>query len=136
MGFSRPRAEEALRAVSDTKEDPTFDSSEQIEKEIVQLPPVGELLSTCRKLLQMKESLAFPVHHCVSDVRGSSNVLASLFHVLSLILNKDVAARETASQSGLVKVASDILSYWISELCNRGASQVPKWVTAASVAID
>lgn len=202
MGFSRPRAEEALRqvgsdsvelamewlfshpeevqeddelaralvmslgsSVSDTKEDATIDNSQQIEEEVVQLPPVGELLSTCRKLLQMKESLAFPVRDllllicsrndgeyrsnvisfiidqvklssAVSDVSGSSNMLASLFHVLALILNEDVAARELASKSGLVKVSSDILSYWISGLCDRGASQVPKWVTAAFVAID
>ncbi|KAL8096331.1 hypothetical protein AgCh_037334 [Apium graveolens] len=202
MGFSRPRAEEALRqvgsdsvelamewlfshpeevqeddelaralvmslgsSVSDTKEDAAVENSQQIEEEVVQLPPVEELLSTCRKLLQMKDSLAFPVRDllllicsrndgeyrsnvisfiidqlklssAISDVGGSSNMLASLFHVLALILNEDVAAREMASKSGLVKVASDVLSYWISEIRDRGASEVPKWVTAAFVAID
>ncbi|TQD93583.1 hypothetical protein C1H46_020791 [Malus baccata] len=97
MGFTRSRAEEALRQVgsnsvelamewlfshqeeteednelaralamslgneSDTKEAVANENTQQLEEEIVQLPPVEELLSTCAKLLQMKEPLAFPV---------------------------------------------------------------------------
>ncbi|KAL8126457.1 hypothetical protein AgCh_013662 [Apium graveolens] len=201
MGFSRPRAEEALRQVglnsvelamewlfshpeevqeddelaralvmslgssgSDIQEDLANEISEQIEEEIVQLPPVGDLLSTCRKLLQMKDSLAFPVRdllllicsrnngeyrsivisYIIEQVKlstaisdsGTSNMLASLFHVIALILNEDVASREVASVSGLVKVASDILSVWVSGLHDKGVPQVPNWVSAAFVAID
>ncbi|KAK1393002.1 E3 ubiquitin-protein ligase UPL1 [Heracleum sosnowskyi] len=201
MGFSRPRAEEALRQVglnsvelamewlfshpeevqeddelaralamslgssgSDIREDLTNDISEQIEEEVVHLPPVGDLLSTCRKLLHMKDSLAFPVRdllilicsrnngeyrsivisYIIEQVKlssaisdsGTSNMLASLFHVIALILNEDVASREVASMNGLVKVASDILSDWSSGLHDKGISQVPKWVSAAFVAID
>ncbi|WOG91550.1 hypothetical protein DCAR_0310799 [Daucus carota subsp. sativus] len=201
MGFSRPRAEEALRQVgsnsvelamewlfshpeevleddelaralvmslgssgSDTREDLTNENSEQIEEEVVELPPVVELLSTCTKLLHMKDSLAFPVRdllllicsrndgeyrsivisYIIEQVKlfivisdsGSSNMLASLFHLIALILNDDVASREVASVSGLVKVASDILSGWISGLHDSGVPQVPKWVTSAFVAVD
>ncbi|CAK9186569.1 unnamed protein product [Ilex paraguariensis] len=201
MGFSRSRAEEALRqvgsnsvelamewlfshpeeileddelaralamslgnSVTDTKEDAANETSQHIEEEIIQLPPVDDLLSTCRKLLQMKDSLAFPVRdllvmicsqndgqHRASVISfiieqvkfcdnitegGNSNMLSALFHVLALILNEDVAAREVASKSGLVKVASDLLSTWSSGSCGRETSQVPKWVTAAFVALD
>lgn len=47
-----------------------------------------------------------------------------------------MAEQEMTSNSGLVKVVSDIFSYWISELWDRGASQIPEWATAAFVAID
>ncbi|KAJ1421330.1 Ubiquitin-associated domain [Sesbania bispinosa] len=97
MGFSRSRAEEALRQVgsnsvelamewlfshpedtqeddelaralamslgnseSDTKDVVENDNAQQLEEEMVQLPPIDELLSTCTKLL-IKEPLAFPV---------------------------------------------------------------------------
>ncbi|KAK2981039.1 hypothetical protein RJ640_005931 [Escallonia rubra] len=201
MGFSRSRAEEALRQVgsnsvelamewlfshpeeaqeddelaralamslgnsgSDTKEDVANGSTQNIEEEMVLLPPVDDLLLTCRKLLQMKDSLAFPVRDLlimicsrndgeyrsnviafiVEQVRlcssfsdsGNSNMLSSLFHVLALIFNEDVVAREVASKNGLVKVASDLLSQWISGSSESETFQVPKWVTAAFVAID
>ncbi|XP_016486388.2 LOW QUALITY PROTEIN: E3 ubiquitin-protein ligase UPL2-like [Nicotiana tabacum] len=200
MGFSRSRAEEALRQVgsnsvelamewlfshpeeapqeddelaralamslgnsgSDAKEDVPKESSQTIDEEIVQPPPVDDLLSTCRKLLQMKDSLAFPVRDLlvmicsqndgehrsavvsfiVEQVKLSSNasedcnssILSNLFHVLALILNEDTEAREIASKNGLVKVSSDLLSQWISSSFDR--EKVPKWVTAAFVAID
>ncbi|CAN4122413.1 unnamed protein product [Withania somnifera] len=199
MGFSRNRAEEALRQVgsnsvelamewlfshpeeaqeddelaralamslgnsaSEAKEDVPKGSSLTIEEETVQPPPVDELLSTCRKLLQMKDSLAFPVRDLlvmicsqndgehrsavisfiVEQVKlssnvsedGNSSILSNLFHVLALILNEDTDAREIAAKNGLVKVSSDLLSQWISSTFDR--EKVPKWVTAAFVAID
>lgn len=199
MGFSRNRAEEALRQVgsnsvelamewlfshpeevqeddelaralamslgnsgSEAKEDVPKESSMTIEEEMVQPPPVDELLSTCHKLLQMKDSLAFPVRDLlvmicsqndgehrsavvsfiVEQVKVSSNVsedgnrsiLFNLFHVLALILNEDTDAREIAAKTGLVSVSSDLLSQWISSTFDR--EKVPKWVTAAFVAID
>ncbi|KAL3504968.1 hypothetical protein ACH5RR_034809 [Cinchona calisaya] len=201
MGFSRSRAEEALRQVgansvelamewlfshpeetpeddelaralamslgnsgSETKEDAANESTQSIKEEMVQLPPVDDLLSTCRRLLHMKDSLAFPVRgllvmicsqndghhrsHVISftieqvklcgNISDSSNstMLSSIFHVLALILNEDAAAREVAAKNGLVKVASDLLSSWNSASYNQDASQVPKWVTAAFIAID
>ncbi|CDP00938.1 unnamed protein product [Coffea canephora] len=201
MGFSRSRAEEALRQVgsnsvelamewlfshpeetqeddelaralamslgnsgSESKEDSADESSQSIVEEMVQLPPVDDLLLACRRLLQMKETLAFPVrgllvmicsqndgHHrshvisfIIEQVKlcgnisdsGSSTMLSSLFHVLALILNEDAAAREVAAKHALVKVASDLLSQWNSGSYDQVASQVPKWVTAAFVAID
>ncbi|KAK4359158.1 hypothetical protein RND71_021387 [Anisodus tanguticus] len=199
MGFSRNRAEEALRQVgsnsvelamewlfshpeevqeddelaralamslgnsgSEAKEDVPKESSLTIEEEIVQPPPVDELLSTCRKLLQMNDSLAFPVRDLLvmicsqnngehrsavvsfiieqvklsSNVSedGNSSIVSNLFHVLALILNEDTDAREIAAKNGLVKVSSDLLSQWISSTFDR--EKVPKWVTAAFVAID
>ncbi|CAN4092312.1 unnamed protein product [Withania somnifera] len=199
MGFSRNRAEEALRQVgsnsvelamewlfshpeeaqeddelaralamslgnsaSEAKEDVPKESSLTVEEEMVQPPPVDELLSTCRKLLQMKDSLAFPVRDLlvmicsqndgehrsavvsfiVEQVKLSSNVsedgnsriLSNIFHVLALILNEDTDAREIAAKNALVKVSSDFLSQWISSAFDR--EKVPKWVTAAFVAID
>ncbi|KAM6543817.1 hypothetical protein CsatB_008264 [Cannabis sativa] len=203
MGFSRSRAEEALRQVgsnsvelamewlfshpeevqeddelaralamslgnsdTDTKEADTDDCVPQLEEEMVQLPPVEELLSTCTKLLQMKEPLAFPVRDLlammcsqndgqyrsnivsfvVDKVKecsltaevGNGTMLSALFHVLALIFQDDVAAREIASKSGLVKVASDLLSQWESgtDLDCRLKCQVPKWVTTAFLSID
>ncbi|XP_028066908.1 E3 ubiquitin-protein ligase UPL2-like isoform X3 [Camellia sinensis] len=199
MGFSRSRAEEALRQVGsnsvelatdwlfshpeeaqeddeltralamslgnsgpDTKEDVADEISQHIEEEMVQPPPVDDLLSTCTKLLQMKESLAFPVRDllvmicsqnngqyrsniisyvieqvklCDSD-SGNGNMLYALFHVLALIFHEDAVAREVASKTGLVKVASDLLSHWVSTSFDKEKSQVPKWVTAAFLAID
>ena len=203
MGFSRSRAEEALRQVgsnsvelamewlfshpeetqeddelaralamslgnseSDTKEAATNDSVRQLEEEMVQLPPVEELLSTCTKLLQMKETLAFPVRDLLAMMcsqndgqyrsniicfivdrvkecsltaeGGNGTMLSALFHVLALIFQDDAVAREVASKSGLVNVASDLLSQWESGsgLVSREKSQVPKWVTTAFLAID
>uniref|UniRef100_A0A5B6ZFI1 HECT-type E3 ubiquitin transferase n=1 Tax=Davidia involucrata TaxID=16924 RepID=A0A5B6ZFI1_DAVIN len=148
----------------DMKEDVANENSQCIEEEMVQLPPVDDLLSTCTKLLQMKESLAFPVrdllvmicsqndgqYRCnvisfvVEQVKrcslmsdsGNSNTLSALFHVLALILHEDAVAREVAAKSGLVKIASDLLSLWDSGLCDGEKSQVPKWVTSAFLAID
>ncbi|XP_023746600.1 E3 ubiquitin-protein ligase UPL2 [Lactuca sativa] len=201
MGFSRARAEEALRQVgsnsvelamewlfshpeevqeddelaralamslgnsgTDTKEATTNESSQQIEEETVQLPPVDDLLSTCKKLLEMKDSLAFPVRDLLAMIcsqdegryrsnvisfileqvklcsanadGGKNNMLSSLFHVLALILNEDKDAREVASKSGLVKVAADLLSEWNSRSHENEKLIVPKWVTAAFLAID
>lgn len=201
MGFSRSRAEEALRQVgsnsvelamewlfshpeetqeddelaralamslgnseSDTKEAGTHDNVCQLEEEMVQLPPVEELLSTCTKLLQMKEPLAFPVRDLLSMMcsqndgqyrsniitfivdrvkecnlasdNGNSNTLSALFHVLALILHEDAVARDIASKNGLVKVASDLLSQWESSSAHGDKCQVPKWVTTAILAID
>ncbi|KAL8490394.1 hypothetical protein ACS0TY_025562 [Phlomoides rotata] len=200
MGFSRSRAEEALRQVgtnsvelamewlfshseetqeddelaralamslgnsgTDTKEDGPDESTQNIEEELVQLPPVDELLSTCRRLLQTKESLAFPIRDLfvmicsqnegqerprvvtfiieqlklcgnISD-SGNQKMLSAFLHVLALILNEDSAARELASKSGFVKVASDLLQLW-SQSDEQDPSQVPKWVTSAFIAID
>ncbi|CAJ1974055.1 unnamed protein product [Sphenostylis stenocarpa] len=200
MGFSRSRAEEALRHVgsnsvelamewlfshpedtqeddelaralamslgnseSETKDAAASDSVPQLEEEVVHLPPVDELLSTCTKLLQ-KEPLAFPVRDLLMMIcsqndgqyrsnvvtfivdrikesglisgNGNNMMLAALFHVLALILNEDAVARETASKSGLIKIASDLLYLWDSSIGNREKHQVPKWVAAAFLALE
>ncbi|GFY85914.1 ubiquitin-protein ligase 2 [Actinidia rufa] len=199
MGFSRSRAEEALRQVgsnsvelamewlfshpeevqeddefaravamsledsgSDTKEDVVNENNQNIEEETIHPPPVEDLLLTCTKLLQMKESLAFPVRdlmvmicsqndgqyrsnvlsHIIEQVKlhsfnsGNGNMLYALFHVLALIFHQDAVAREGALTTGLVKVASDLLSYWVHSSCDSENSLVPKWVTAAFLAMD
>ncbi|CAL0305611.1 unnamed protein product [Lupinus luteus] len=198
MGFSRSRAEEALRQVGsnsvelamewlfshpeseETEEDDELaralamslgksDSdtedgvAQQLEEEMVQPPPIDELLSNCTKLLQ-KETLAFPVHdllvmicsqddgQCRSIVvtyivdqikesglvssNGNYTVLAALFHVLALILNDDSVARDAASKSGLIKIASDLLYQWDSCVDRKEKLEVPKWVTTAFFALD
>ncbi|XP_039041914.1 E3 ubiquitin-protein ligase UPL2-like isoform X2 [Hibiscus syriacus] len=198
MGFSRSRAEEALRQVgsnsvelamewlfshpeetqeedelaralamslgnseTDTNLDVTNESNQELEEEMVQLPPVEELLSTCTKLLQMKEPLAFPVRDLLvlicsqndgqyrssvisfilDQVRDSTSenrnnsLLSALFHVLALILYEDVGAREIAAKSGLVKLATDLLSEWDSGSIDK-KGQPPKWVTTAFLALD
>ncbi|XVF64921.1 hypothetical protein PTKIN_Ptkin09bG0205300 [Pterospermum kingtungense] len=201
MGFSRSRAEEALRQVgsnsvelamewlfshpeetqeedelaralamslgnseTDTNVDAANDSSLKLEEEMVQLPPVEELLSTCTKLLQIKEPHAFPVRDLLvlicsqnegqyrsnvisflldqvkdsssaSDSRNNS-MLSALFLVLALILHEDVEAREIASKKGLVKLATDLLSEWDSGSVDKEKHQVPKWVTTAFLALD
>ncbi|XWS25402.1 hypothetical protein CRYUN_Cryun27aG0065300 [Craigia yunnanensis] len=201
MGFSRSRAEEALRQVgsnsvelamewlfshpeeiqeddefaralamslgnseTETNVDVTNDSSQQLEEEMVQLPPVEELLSTCTKLLQIKEPRSFPVRDLLvlicsqndgqyrssvisfilDQVRDSSSasdsrnnsLLCALFLVLALILHEDVEAREIASKNGLVKLATDLLSEWDSGSVDKEKHQVPKWVTTAFLALD
>ncbi|KAI5382571.1 hypothetical protein KIW84_070130 [Lathyrus oleraceus] len=130
---------------------------------MVQFPSVDELLSICTKLLH-KESLAFPVHDllvmiCSHDEgryrsnvvtflidrikecglvssHGNGTMLAALFHVLALILNEDVVAREAASKSSFIKIASDILYQWDSTLSQGEKGQVPKWVRVAFLALD
>ncbi|KAI3689153.1 hypothetical protein L2E82_47103 [Cichorium intybus] len=193
MGFSRSRAEEALRQVGSNsvelatewlfshpeivQEDDELaqalamslgnsssidNETNQIEVETVQLqlPAVDDLLSTCEKLLEAKSSLAFPVRdlllmicshedgHYRSNVvtfildhvklcSGKDAMLSSLFHVLALLLNEDKESREVAKKSGLVKVASDLLSNWnFSTTHENENSEVPKWVTAAFLAVD
>lgn len=37
-------------------------------------------------------------------------MLATLFHVLALILNEDLVAREVSYKSGLIRIASDLLN--------------------------
>ncbi|KAF9603290.1 hypothetical protein IFM89_034639 [Coptis chinensis] len=134
------------------------------EGEMVQLPPVDELLSTCMQLLHVKEPLAFPVRDflvmmcsqndgqdrskvisfiiehvklcgSVSSDSGNITMLSALFHVLALVLHKDSVAREVAIKSGLITIASDLLSQWDPSSLN-GDKQVPKWVTAAFLALD
>ncbi|KAI9201569.1 hypothetical protein LWI28_025432 [Acer negundo] len=202
MGFSRSRAEEALRQVgsnsvelamewlfshpeeaqeddelaralamslgnseSEAKEDVASIDNQQLEQEeMVQLPPIEELLSTCTKLLLMKEPLAFPVRDLlvlicsqndgqyrssvisfildqvkdcssISENRNSS-MLSALLHVLALILHEDAGAREVASKDGLVKLVSDLLVQWDSDSVDREKNQLPKWVTTAFLALD
>ncbi|QCE00747.1 E3 ubiquitin-protein ligase HUWE1 [Vigna unguiculata] len=200
MGFTRSRAEEALRQVgsnsvelamewlfshpeetqeddelaralamslgnseSDSKDAAANDNTQHLEEEMVQLPPVDELLSTCTKLLS-KDPLAFPVRDllvmiCSQDDgqhrtnvvsfiverikecglvsnNGNYAILAALFHVLALILNEDSLAREAASKSGMIKIASDLLFQWDSSLDSREKQHIPKWVTAAFLALD
>ncbi|XP_042494478.1 E3 ubiquitin-protein ligase UPL2-like isoform X2 [Macadamia integrifolia] len=202
MGFSRSRAEEALRQVgtnsvemamewlfSHPEEAPEDDelaralamslgnsgtsqkddvdgnaSNVAQEEEMVQLPPIDDLLATCTRLLQMKEPLAFPVRDLlvmlcsqhdgqyrskvisfvIEHVKlcstildsGNSAMLSALFHVLALVLHEDTAAREAASQNGLVKIVSDLLAQW--DLCMFVGHKVlvPKWVTTAFLALD
>ncbi|KAF6160653.1 hypothetical protein GIB67_019593 [Kingdonia uniflora] len=203
MGFSRLRAEEALRQVgrnrvdmamewlfSHPEEAPEDDElaralamslgnnseasttedvavSENItdqEEEILDLPPVDELLSTCMRLLPLKEPLAFPIRDllvmicsqndgecrlkvisfiidhlklCTSVLdSGKSTMLSSLFHVLALVLHEDAVAREIASKNGLIIIASDLLSQWELSSNSGVNSQVPKWVTVAFLAVD
>ncbi|KAK6938058.1 Ubiquitin-associated domain, partial [Dillenia turbinata] len=201
MGFSRSRAEEALRQVGansvelamewlfshpeesqeddelaralamslgnsgpDTQEGATAETSRHLEEEMVQLPPIDELLLTCTKLLQMKESLVFPVRDLLvvmcsqndgqhrpkvisyiidqmklcdsTSESGSSAMLSALFHVLALVLHEDAMGREVALKDGLIKIASDLLSKWDPGSCSGGSREVPKWVTAAFLAID
>lgn len=188
MGFSRSRAEEALRQVgansvelamewlfshpeetqeddelaralamslgSDKKEDVPDETSQHLEEEMVQLPPIEELLLTCMKLLQMKETLAFPVRDLLVMIcsqndgeyrskvvsflvdqlkhsdSGNTAMLSALFHVLALIFHEDATAREVALKDGLVKLTVELLSHWDVK------PQVPKWITAAFLAID
>ncbi|XP_027904990.1 E3 ubiquitin-protein ligase UPL1-like [Vigna unguiculata] len=200
MGFSRARAEEALRHVgsnsvelamewlfshpediqeddelaralamslgnseSEPKDAAASDCIPQLEEEVVHLPPVGELLSTCTKLLQ-KEPLAFPVRDLLMMIcsqndgqyrsnvvtfivdrikecglvsgNGNNTMLAALFHVLALILNEDAVSREAASMSGLINITSDLLYQWDSSLGSSEKNQVPKWVAAAFLALE
>ncbi|XP_022131797.1 E3 ubiquitin-protein ligase UPL2-like isoform X2 [Momordica charantia] len=145
------------------KEPVSSEVSKQIE-EAVHLPCTEELLSTCIKLLRAKETLAFPVRDLLvmicsqNDGQNRSNVisflidsvkgcdtiadsgnsitLSALFHVIALILNDDTVARETVYKNGLVAVASNLLSQWDSGLADDVKVEVPKWVTAAFLAID
>ncbi|XWS21379.1 hypothetical protein CRYUN_Cryun30bG0050400 [Craigia yunnanensis] len=149
---------------TETNVDVTNDCSQQLEEEMVQLPPVEELLSTCTKLLQIKEPRAFPVRDllvlicsqndgqyrssvisfildqvrdsCSASDRRNNTLLSTLFLVVALILHEDVEAREIASKSGLVKLATDLLSEWDSGSVDKGKRQVPKWVTTAFLALD
>lgn len=201
MGFSRSRAEEALRQVgtnsvelamewlfshpeevqeddelaralamslgnpetSSVDENVTVEVTPEQVEETVQLPPVDDLLSTCMRLLHVKEPLAFPVRDflvmicsqnegqdrskvisfiidhvklcsSISD-NGNITMLSALFHVLALVLHEDSVAREVASKNGLVAIASDLLAQWDPSSVD-GDKQVPKWVTAAFLAID
>ncbi|KAI4339776.1 hypothetical protein MLD38_024681 [Melastoma candidum] len=201
MGFSRSRAEEALRQVgsnsvelamewlfshpeeaeeddelaralamslgnseSDTRENAVDESSHRLDAEVIQLPAVEDLLSTCMRLLQVKESLAFPVHDLLMTIASQNDgqykssivqsivehmkscgtapdnrnnvVLSSLFHVLALTLNEDVAAREIALKNGLIELAVNLLSKWDPDSANKDKSEVPKWVAAAFLAVD
>uniref|UniRef100_A0A1D1YWP9 HECT-type E3 ubiquitin transferase n=1 Tax=Anthurium amnicola TaxID=1678845 RepID=A0A1D1YWP9_9ARAE len=202
MGFSRSRAEEALRqvgtnsvelatdwlfsnpeepqeddelaralamslgnTVSSLKEDTAGDASNvDQEEELVQPPSVDDLLSACIRLLQVKESLAFPVRDlivmfcsqnngenrtkvltsivdhlrrsCSISDPSSSAKLAALFHVVALILHEDAAARVVASGNGLAKIILDLLSQWVPVSHAVENSHVPKWVTTSFLAID
>ncbi|KAL9666925.1 hypothetical protein QQ045_001269 [Rhodiola kirilowii] len=200
MGFSRSRAEEALRQVpgnsvelamewlfshqeevqeddelahalamslgsseSETKDEVSTENSQPFEEEAPQLPPVDQLLSTCTKLLQMKEPLAFPVRdllvmlcsqndgqfrsniitfitdqvkHADAISCRDSTVLSAHLHVLALIFHEDAASREVAVSNGFIKLTLDLLSQWDSGTCNEVGIHVPKWVTTAFLAID
>ncbi|KAG8048577.1 hypothetical protein GUJ93_ZPchr0009g267 [Zizania palustris] len=201
MGFSRARAEEALRQVgtnsveiatdwlfshpeepheddelaralamslgnSDTsaQEEDEKSNDLELEEETVQLPPIDEVLFSCLRLLQTKETLAFPVRDMLLTMSShndgqnrvkvltylidhlknclmpsdplKSTALSSLFHVLALILHGDTAAREVASKAGLVKVALNLLCSWDLEPRQCELNDVPNWVTSCFLSID
>lgn len=202
MGFSRARAEEALRQVgtnsveiatdwlfshpeepeedddlaralaislgnsdSQPKEEGKNEPEIEVEEETIQLPPIDEMLTSCIRLLQMKESLAFPVRDmlvticsqndgqyrpkvltfiidrvreicAVPSLTGNSEISA-LFHVLALILHDDTAAREAALKAGLAKIALDLLSGWDVESSVKSETNgIPRWVTSCFLSID
>ncbi|KAH9603413.1 hypothetical protein KSS87_004335 [Heliosperma pusillum] len=201
MGFTRSRAEEALRQVGvnsvelamewlfshpeeveehdelaralamslgnsepDSKEDTACENSRQFEVEMAQLPPVDELLSTCIKLLQSKESLAFPVRDLlmtmcsqndgqyrpsvisfvVDQIKKSNlaaddrncSTLSALFRVVALMLHEDAASRETCWKNGWLQLVSDLLWQWDVGSLNGEIALVPKWVTTAFLSLD
>ncbi|KAL0693668.1 hypothetical protein Bca4012_060848 [Brassica carinata] len=183
MGFSRSRAEEALRQVgsnsvelamewlfshpeeiqeddelaralamslgnseSDTKQNVVDETREQIEAEVVSLPPVEELITTCTKLLQMKEPLAFPVRDLLvlicSENNGEhrSGVISCL---LSRIKDCCPVFDDTKNNllsallhAGIVRLVCDVLSEWDSGCIDKEKFNVPKWVTTGFLAID
>ncbi|ERN14346.1 E3 ubiquitin-protein ligase UPL2 isoform X1 [Amborella trichopoda] len=197
MGFSRSRAEEALRQVgtnsvemamewlfshpeeaqeddelaralamslgnsgSSGKEDAVANTgtSEQ-EEESVQPPPIDDLLMTCVRLLQLKDSLTFSVRdllvmmcsrndgNCRPKVvtfvidhiklsSGNTTLLSALFHVLALVLHEDTASREVAAKHGLTGIALNLLAQWHPSSLDGDKTHVPKWVTASLLAID
>uniref|UniRef100_A0A803LK72 HECT-type E3 ubiquitin transferase n=1 Tax=Chenopodium quinoa TaxID=63459 RepID=A0A803LK72_CHEQI len=149
---------------SESKEDAVIESNQNFEEEMAQLPPIDELLLTCIKLLQSKESLAFPVRDLlmtmcsqnngqyrpnvisfiVNQIKkcnsvtdgGNSSMLSALFHVLALILHEDAVSRETCLKNGLVELVSDVLWQWDGGSTGGIEAHVPKWVTAAFLAVD
>ncbi|KAL2893072.1 E3 ubiquitin-protein ligase UPL2 [Bienertia sinuspersici] len=175
MGFSRARAEEALRQVgansvelamewlfthqeevpeddelaralamslgnsgADSKEEAANDDSQQFEEEMAQLPPIDELLLTCVKLLQSKESLAFPVRDLLMTM-CSQNDGQYRTNVISFIIDqikRYSASRETCLKNGLVELVSDVLWQWDTGLSGGTDAPIPKWVTAAFLAVD
>jgi E3 ubiquitin-protein ligase HUWE1 len=201
MGFSRARAEEALRQVGTNSveiatdwlfshpEEPEEDDDlaralamslgnsdsppkeeknngpEIVEEETMQLPSIDEMLTSCIRLLQMRESLAFPVRDmlvticsqndgqyrrkvltfiidrvreiCAAPSMTGSCEISALFHVLALILHDDTAAREAALKAGLAKIALDLLSDWDVESSVKSEKNgVPRWVTSCFLSID
>ncbi|KAL6623150.1 hypothetical protein ACP70R_033029 [Stipagrostis hirtigluma subsp. patula] len=202
MGFSRARAEEALRQVgtnsveiatdwlfshpeepqeeddelaralamslgnSDTsaQEEDSKPNDLELEEETVQLPPIDEILYSCLRLLQTKESLAFPVRDMLVTISSQNDgqnrvkvltylidnlkqsvmasdsikdtTLSAVFHVLALILHGDTAAREVAAKAGLVKVALDLLCSWDLETRESEMAEVPNWVTSCFLSVD
>lgn len=58
---------------TNTKESITNENSQPIEEKTLQLPPADDLLSTCQKLLEMKDSLAFPVCDLLSMICFQDN---------------------------------------------------------------
>ncbi|XP_062203891.1 E3 ubiquitin-protein ligase UPL1-like [Phragmites australis] len=202
MGFSRARAEEALRQVGTNSveiatdwlfshpEEPqehddelaralamslgNSDTSAQqedgksndveLEEETVQMPPIDEILYSCLRLLQTKETLTFPVRDMLVTISSQNDgqnrvkvltylidnlkqcvmaseplkdtALSALFHVLALILHGDTAAREVASKAGLVKIALDLLCSWELETRETEMTEVPNWVTSCFLSVD
>ncbi|KAF7064261.1 hypothetical protein CFC21_070622 [Triticum aestivum] len=201
MGFSRARAEEALRQVgtnsveiatdwlfshpeeppeddelaralamslgnSDTPVQEEDDRTNDLELEEVnvQLPPMDEVLSSCLRLLQAKETLAFPVRDMLVTISSQNDgqnrvkvltylidhlkqclvasdplkntALSAFCHVLALILHGDTAAREVASKAGLVKVVLSLLCSWEMEPREGQTTKVPNWVTSCFLSVD
>ncbi|GJN12872.1 hypothetical protein PR202_ga31191 [Eleusine coracana subsp. coracana] len=202
MGFSRARAEEALRQVGTNSveiatdwlfshpEEPQEEDDElaralamslgnsdasaqeeeskpndlELEEETVELPPIDEILYSCLRLLQTKETLAFPVRDMLVTLSSQndgqnrakvltylidnlkqcvmasdplkSTALSALFHVLALILHGDTAAREISAKAGLVKVAMDLLSSWDLEPRDGEMTEVPNWVASCFLSVD
>ncbi|RLN00081.1 E3 ubiquitin-protein ligase UPL1-like isoform X2 [Panicum miliaceum] len=136
----------------------------ELEEETVQLPPIDEILYSCLRLLQTKEALAFPVRDMLVTISSQNDgqnrvkvltylidnlkqcvmaseslkdtTLSALFHVLALILHGDTAAREVASEAGLVKVALDLLCSWELGPRESEVAEVPNWVTSCFLSVD
>eukprot|EP00252_Welwitschia_mirabilis_P015868 TRINITY_DN35256_c0_g1_i1.p1 TRINITY_DN35256_c0_g1~~TRINITY_DN35256_c0_g1_i1.p1 ORF type:complete len:3600 (-),score=671.44 TRINITY_DN35256_c0_g1_i1:388-11187(-) len=201
MGFSRSRAEEALRNVrsnrvevamewlfshpeeasqeddelaralalslgntdSSVKEEGTANQKDaEQEEELMQAPPIEEILSTCASLLS-KDAIAFPVKdllvtltlqnegqerarivcflieqlkRCRTDPGKDNKGLALTSHVIALILNDDGATCEIASESGLVTILLDILSMLSLHQSEKGNTVDDKALTPMILALD
>ncbi|KAJ1685644.1 hypothetical protein LUZ63_017034 [Rhynchospora breviuscula] len=150
---------------SPPKEEEKNEPEIKVEEETMQLPPIDEMLTSCIRLLQMRESLAFPVRDmlvticsqndgqyrpkvltfiidrvreiCAVPTPTGNSEISALFHVLALILHDDSAAREAALKAGLAKIALDLLSGWDVESSVKSETNgVPKWVTSCFLSID
>ncbi|KAH7660208.1 E3 ubiquitin-protein ligase HUWE1 protein [Dioscorea alata] len=150
---------------SDTSKEDNSDKAktELIEEQVIELPPIDDILATSMKLFQSNISVAFPLTDllatlcsrnkgedrpkvalyliqqlklCPLDLSKDMGALCSMSHILALLLSEDSNTREIAAENGVVSSLLDILTNMRVTNETKNEVSVTKSISALLLVLD